>query len=75
MRLTGLEPALLLEMEPKSIASANSATGAEHRLLPALPILYQFRAVLSSMETIPPDSIILYIPVFVLLSVYEMSAF
>ena len=28
MHLTGLEPALRLEMEPKSIASASSATGA-----------------------------------------------
>ena len=30
MRITGLEPARLLTIEPKSIASANSATSAQH---------------------------------------------
>lgn len=37
MRLTGLEPALLSEMEPKSIVYANFTTGAFYSQQAILP--------------------------------------
>lgn len=48
MHLTGFEPALLSETEPKSVAYASFATGADAADHTQLLLLYQFRRILSS---------------------------